>query len=64
MKANKQQIEYAEPEISLLREWLLKINREYRAYIKGASKALLYAQELQGAPSAPGSPGFESKGSR
>jgi len=34
-----------EQEIGLLREWLPKIGGEYRAYIKGAARALLYAQE-------------------
>ena len=34
-----------EQEIRLLREWLPKINGKCRAYIKGAVKALLYAQE-------------------
>jgi hypothetical protein len=34
-----------EQEIGLLKEWLPKISGECRAYIKGVSKALLYAQE-------------------
>jgi hypothetical protein len=34
-------------EIGLLREWLLKIGGERRAYIKGASQALLSVQEGQ-----------------
>ena len=34
-----------EQEIGLLREWLPKIDGECRAYIKGATEALLYAQE-------------------
>jgi hypothetical protein len=34
-----------EQEIRLLREWLPKISGECRAYIKGATKALLYTQE-------------------
>jgi hypothetical protein len=34
-----------EPEIMLLREWLPKLSVEYRAFIKGAEKALLYVQE-------------------
>jgi len=34
-----------EQEIGLLRELLPKIDGECRAYIKGATKALLYAQE-------------------
>jgi len=41
----KQETEQEEPEIGLLKEWLPKISGESRAYIKGASKALLYAQE-------------------
>jgi len=36
-----------EPEINLLREWLPKIKREDRSYIKGALNALLYVQEKQ-----------------
>ena len=46
--ANEQQAEYKEPDINELKEWLLKISGEYRAYIKGASEALIYAQENQG----------------
>jgi len=34
-----------EQEIKLLREWLPRIGGECRAYIKGATQALLYAQE-------------------
>ena len=34
-----------EQEIGLLREFLPKISGECRAYIKGATEALLYAQE-------------------
>ena len=37
-----------EPEISQLKEWLSKVDGEYLAYLKGASKALLYVQETQG----------------
>jgi hypothetical protein len=37
-----------EQEIGLLKAWLPKISREHRAYIKGASEALLYAQETPG----------------
>ena len=32
-------------DIRLLEEWLPKINRENRAYLKGAAEALVYAQE-------------------
>jgi len=46
MIVNKQQeTVQEEKEIGLLREWLPKIRGECRAYIKGAVKALLYAQE-------------------
>jgi len=41
----EQQNEHEESEITLLKELLPKISGEYRAYIKGASEALLYAQE-------------------
>jgi hypothetical protein len=34
-----------EQEIRLLKEWLPRISAECRAYIKGAAKPLLYAQE-------------------
>ena len=54
----EKQAEYEEPEINLLREWLPRINGEYRAYIKGASKALLYVQEIQGLPLCPDNPDF------
>jgi hypothetical protein len=43
MKENKTSRE--EREIMLLKERLPKISNECRAYIKGASQALLYAQE-------------------
>ena len=43
----EQPVEYEDPEISLLKEWLPKIKGEKLAYIKGASKALLYVQENQ-----------------
>ena len=41
----EQEAALEEQEIGLLREWLPKIGGERRAYIKGATKALLYAQE-------------------
>jgi len=44
----EQQEEYKEPDINTLKEWLLKVSGEYRAYIKGASEALIYVQENQG----------------
>ena len=50
MVAIKKQHEHEEPEICLLKEWLPKISGEKRAFIKGASKALLYAQEIQSLP--------------
>jgi len=47
MLENNQQSEFDEPEIRLLKEWLPRIKGEDLAYIKGASKALLYVQENQ-----------------
>ena len=41
----KQETAQEEQEIKLLKEWLPRISMEFRAYIKGATKALLYAQE-------------------
>jgi hypothetical protein len=41
----EQETALEEQEIGLLRELLLRIDGECRAYIKGAVKALLYAQE-------------------
>jgi hypothetical protein len=41
----KQETIQEEEEIVLLREWLPQIGEEHRAYIKGATEALLYAQE-------------------
>lgn len=34
--------------IKLLEEWLPMLNRKKRAYLKGATEALLYAQEGMG----------------
>jgi len=51
MDLNNKDAEHEEPEINLLTEWLPKISGENRAYIKGASKALFYIQEIQGLPS-------------
>ena len=48
MMNQEPQKDYDEPEISQLKEWLSKVNGEDLAYLKGASKALLYAQENQG----------------
>jgi len=41
----KQETEQEEQGIGLLEAWLPRISGESRVYIKGASKALLYAQE-------------------
>ena len=41
----RQETEPEEQDIGLLKEWLPKISGKSRALIKGASKALLYAQE-------------------
>ena len=41
----EQETAQEEQEIKLLKEWLPRISMEFRAYIKGATKALLYAQE-------------------
>ena len=40
-----QETAFEEQEIGLLRELLPRIDGKCRAYIKGATKALLYAQE-------------------
>ena len=61
MVAMRQQPEYEELEIGLLKEWLPRISREYRAYIKGASKALLYVQEIHGVSLFPDDLGFEKQ---
>ena len=45
MLHSKQEIATEEQEIGLLKEWLPKISGKDRAYIKGATQALLYAQE-------------------
>jgi hypothetical protein len=39
------QRECEETEIILFQEWLPRMNRENRAYLKGALQALLYVQE-------------------
>ena len=41
----KQETEQEEQDIGLLKAWLPRISGESRAFIKGASEALLYAQE-------------------
>lgn len=43
-----QEIDQEEQKIELLREWLSKISSEKRAYIKGASEALIHVQEISG----------------
>ena len=45
MQCLKQEPVTEEQEIRLLREWLPRIGGECRAYIKGATQALLYVQE-------------------
>ena len=45
MVDSEQYKECEEPEISQLKELLSKVSGEYRAYLKGASEALLYVQE-------------------
>jgi hypothetical protein len=45
MMSLRQETLQEEQEIRLLKEWLPRIGGERRAYIKGATKALLYAQE-------------------
>ena len=50
MMDGKDNLDSEDQEISLLREWLPKISGESRSYIKGASIALLYAQENERPP--------------
>jgi len=45
MEGLKKETIREEKEIKLLREWLPIISDECRAYIKGATQALLYAQK-------------------
>ena len=47
MLDSEQGTEYDEPEIGQLKEWLSKVSGEYRAYLKGASTALLFVQEIR-----------------
>ena len=37
--------DHIEEEIDLLKEWLPMLNANERAYLKGATEALLYVQE-------------------
>ena len=60
MMNHEPQKENDEPEISQLKEWLSRVNGEYLAYLKGATKALLYVQETQGQTMDPDSLGFEN----
>jgi len=48
MMYSKQEAEQEEQDIGLLKAWLPRISGENRAFIKGATKALLYAQEKPG----------------
>ena len=61
MKADKHEAESAESEIALLKELLPKLSSEYLAFIKGASKALLYAQENMSLSQDPDNPGFNEQ---
>jgi hypothetical protein len=61
MVVSEQYKECEEPEISQLKELLSKVGGEHLAYLRGASKALLYVQELQGLTDA-GSFTFEDQG--
>jgi hypothetical protein len=47
MMEKMKQPDFDESEIKLLKEWLPKLSTEYRAFIKGAAKALYYVQEIQ-----------------
>ena len=46
MLEEKQETDREEPQIELLRELLSKLSVEKRAYIRGASEALIHAQEI------------------
>ena len=61
MKELEQKAKSEESEIAFLREWLPRVRGEARAYIKGASTALLYIQENQNLPEETDKPGFEIK---
>ena len=61
MKVFEQQPKYEVPEINMLKKWLFGMNGECRAYIKGASKALLYVQERPEGLPYPGNAGFEQQ---
>lgn len=47
MIANRQTYKQEEQDFQFLKEWLPKISAVSRAYLKGASKALLYVQILK-----------------
>ena len=44
MLENNMQTDHDDQEIALLEEWLPSLSTRERAYIKGATEALLYAQ--------------------
>ena len=47
MVENEYKLKHEEADLRFLKEWLPKISKVNRAYIKGASRALLYAQDNQ-----------------
>ena len=48
MIQSRQENDPEEPETELLKEWLSRISSESRAYIKGATEALIHVQEISG----------------
>ena len=48
MIQSRQENDPEEPEPEVFKEWLSRISSESRAYIKGASEALIYIQEISG----------------
>ena len=46
MLQTEQEIDKEEQKLELLRKWLSGISGEKRAYIKGATEALIHAQEI------------------
>jgi len=50
MMSLKNYAKFDEEDIDFLKERLHEISKEYRAYIKGASEALLFVQELREIP--------------
>jgi len=61
MVESEQCTDCEDPDISQLKEWLSNVNGEYRAYIKGALKALLFVQEVQNLVIDSHGPGFRSQ---